>query len=521
MKINTTNVKLASIQEWALIILRILIGWHFLYEGIVKLMAPNWSAENFLSGAQGFLSGVFQWMASQPTVLEVVNFLNIWGLILIGLALFLGFFARTATYAGIVLLFLYYIAYIPFQGYNFGAPQEGHYLLINKNLIELIALGVLALFPRTLNMGLWSILKRLHIPLSFPKKSKKTAHSSPGTGEVKNRRDLLKQLAFLPFAGGFGWAFMSSNKNDRPDAISGGTITVDRKSLGQLEGELPHGKIGNKPVSRLILGCNLIGGWAHARDLIYAPSLFKAYNTEQKVFETIRLAEKAGINTMNVCTLDQQALINRYKKIFDSNLQTMIQAKPTKKDLYTKIDKAIDMGVDIIQIFGARADEFARDGDIALLQKCVDHTRRQDYPAGIGAHDIHTFYECDKAGIDADFYFKTMHHDNYWSALPKEDRFPYGVVGGNTSEETPHHNNMWCLFPEQTVDYVQKLQKPFIGYKVLAAGAIPPEEAFQYAIGNGADFICVGMFDFQIVEDVNIAIRSIEKAGNRNRPWYG
>ena len=80
---------------------------------------------------------------------------------------------------------------------------------------------------------------------------------------------------------------------------------------------------------------------------------------------------------------------------------------------------------------------------------------------------------------------------------------------------------MWCLFPEKTIEYIQKVKKPVIAYKVLAAGAIPPEDGFQYAFDNGADFICVGMFDFQIVEDANITIRSIEKAKNRQRPWYG
>jgi hypothetical protein len=278
---------------------------------------------------------------------------------------------------------------------------------------------------------------------------------------------------------------------------------------------------GSKKVSRLIMGCNLIGGWAHARDLLYVPTLFKAYNTEKKIFETLMLGEKAGINTMNVCTLEQQKLINRYKKLFGSNLQTMIQAKPTKDDLYTKIDKAIDLGVDYIQLMGSIADRFARDGNADLLQKCVDHTRRQGYPVGLGAHDIHTFYECDKIGIEPDFYFKTMHHDQYWSALSKKDRLPYGVVGPKNSERNPCHNNMWCLFPEETLDYVKKLRKPVVGYKVLAAGAIPAEEAFQYAFDNGADFICVGMFDFQIVQDANLAIRTIEKAKNRTRTWYG
>ncbi|MCF8335316.1 MAG: DoxX family membrane protein, partial [Bacteroidales bacterium] len=113
MDTKQNSIRLTLPQQWGFIVLRIIIGWHFLYEGIVKLMDPDWSAESFLNGSQGFLSEAFQWMASQPAVLEVVNVLNIWGLILIGVGLFLGFFARTAVYAGILLLFFYYIAYPP------------------------------------------------------------------------------------------------------------------------------------------------------------------------------------------------------------------------------------------------------------------------------------------------------------------------------------------------------------------------------------------------------------------------
>jgi hypothetical protein len=80
---------------------------------------------------------------------------------------------------------------------------------------------------------------------------------------------------------------------------------------------------------------------------------------------------------------------------------------------------------------------------------------------------------------------------------------------------------MWCPFPEETIDFIQKAQKPVVAFKVLAGGSIHPEDGFRYAFDNGADFINVGMFDFQIVEDVNHAIRSVEKARNRSRAWYG
>jgi hypothetical protein len=55
---------------------------------------------------------------------------------------------------------------------------------------------------------------------------------------------------------------------------------------------------------------------------------------------------------------------------------------------------------------------------------------------------------------------------------------------------------------------------------VLAGGAIEPKEGFRFAFENGADFICVGMFDFQIVDDVNTASKVLSELKNRQRPWF-
>jgi len=505
------NSLLSDIQQWAIIILRIIIGWHLLHEGIVKL-SGEWSAESFLMGSWGLFSGLFQWMASQSAVLEIVNFLNVWGLILIGLGLFLGIFARIAAYSGILLLFLYYVAYPPFHGNE---------LLVNKGLIELVSLVILVIFPSTLNIGLWSLLKQMKSRrrLMASRTGKDPDFSGTNTDLSISRRNVLKDLAFLPFLGGFTWAFTS--KIDETDAISGSTITLNQKSLSELEGEISQGNLGGeKSVSRLIMGGNLISGWSHARDLIYVSSLFKAYNSTEKIFETLMLAEKAGINTITIY-VTQFPVINAYKKRFGSNLQTMCEIIPTKEDTFGHVNQVIDDGVDYILIQGAACDHRVREGEIDVVAKCADYIKQQGYPVGLGAHSIQALIACDEAGIEPDFYFKTMHHDQYWSAHPKVNRQPFVWGSNDNIDHDQFHDNMWCLFPEKTIDFVQKAQKPVVGFKVLAGGAIHPEDGFQYAFDNGADFICVGMFDFQVVEDANQAIRSIEKAKDRKRPWYG
>ena len=145
-------------QVTSLIILRLFIGWHLMYEGLIKLTYPNWSAKIFLTQSKGFLSEVFQWLASDATLLQFVDILNIYGLILIGLCLILGIFHKTTLISGIILIGLYYLAMPPFIGLNYTIPMGGNYLLINRNLIEMAAMLVLLYFPTNYIFGMDRIL---------------------------------------------------------------------------------------------------------------------------------------------------------------------------------------------------------------------------------------------------------------------------------------------------------------------------------------------------------------------------
>jgi len=138
---------MTSTQKLTLVALRLAIGWHFLYEGLVKLANPNWSSVGYLLDSEGFLKGFFYSLASNPDVLKVVDFLNIWGLILIGLGLILGAFTRVAIISGIVLMVFYYLSHPPFVGLKYAVPSDGSYLVVNKMVIEALALGVLLVFP--------------------------------------------------------------------------------------------------------------------------------------------------------------------------------------------------------------------------------------------------------------------------------------------------------------------------------------------------------------------------------------
>jgi len=151
---------LTGARLWAMVALRMLIGWHLLYEGLAKLSNPYWTSAGFLSDSQGPLAGLYLWLASNPGRLTAVDWLNQWGLTLIGAALILGIGTRFATLVGAGLLALYYLGSPPFPGVEISAPAEGSYLIVNKTLIEFAALIVLWLFPTGRQVGFDGYLSR-------------------------------------------------------------------------------------------------------------------------------------------------------------------------------------------------------------------------------------------------------------------------------------------------------------------------------------------------------------------------
>jgi uncharacterized membrane protein YphA (DoxX/SURF4 family) len=503
------------IQAIMMFVLRVAIGWHFLYEGIIKLFIPDWSAEPYLRGSYGFLSGFFHWLASSPDLINVVNFLNIWGMILIGIGLFAGVLIRISSIAGILLLLLYYFAYPPFGSSVFPVSSEGHYWIINRNLIEALIMIIIYIWPAKE----YSIEKFIGY---FKRKGIREGELHPvSADDGSKRRELLKGLLSLPFLGGMIAGSALRNENVEPDVLSGATIALKKFDVSQLKGELPKGKLGDLEISRIILGCNLIGGWAHARDLIYANQLFRQYNSETKIFETLNICEQAGINTTNMVN-QFYPLLNKYKKLTGSKIMSICQVHVDEKngDPMYEFKVAMDHGATSMYVQGAYADRFINSGKIDMLFKVVDFIRSQGYLAGIGAHSIQTLMACEKAGLKPDYFFKTMHHDQYWSAHPRENRIEFQMDGEYFLDHDKYHDNIFDLFPEQTNEFVKTLDVPLIGFKVLAGGAIQPEVGFKYAFENGADFICVGMFDFQVIDDVNTATEILKSDLNRVRPWH-
>ncbi len=155
------DVTLSRGSMIAITVLRVLVGWHFLYEGLTKLSAASWSAAGYMRAARGPFAGVFHRIAAQPALLDNANLITMWGLTLVGVLLVLGLFTRLAALGGIGFILLFYLATPPFIGYFYSIPSEGSYLIVNKNLVELSALVVILLTRSGLFAGLDRLLHLL------------------------------------------------------------------------------------------------------------------------------------------------------------------------------------------------------------------------------------------------------------------------------------------------------------------------------------------------------------------------
>lgn len=324
-----------------------------------------------------------------------------------------------------------------------------------------------------------------------------------------NRRRFIKE-SLLTSVGGALAMQVGGHRVSAEDVTKKSTTAPNRPAP---EAVLPTGKIGNLLVSRLLLGGNLLTHFTHSRDLKYVYNLTAHYNTDEKIMETLALAEKHGINTVSMHNPPHPiSVLQRYRYERGGKIQWIIcpTAKLDKSmEAYTaQVRELVDNGCEAIYLWGVHSDRLVAAGKIDLIAKAVEVAKELGVPSGVGAHDLRVIIECEKNKIPADFYIKTFHHHNYPSG-PKPSELT------RVCSEIPGY---WCNNPQEVIDFMKDVKKPWIAFKVMAAGAIPPEDAFRYAFENGADHILAGMFDFEIAEDVRIANTTLTKV-NRTRPW--
>lgn len=268
---------------------------------------------------------------------------------------------------------------------------------------------------------------------------------------------------------------------------------------GPAAAALPKGKIGSLGISRMLLGGNLLTHYTHSRDLAYVYNLAKHYNTKEKILETLAVVEANGINTLCIHTAPGVVdFLREYREKRGGKIQWIIcPTEPIEEGLAKygrQVQELVDAGVDAIYLWGVRSDALVAEKKMDLLAKAVDLVKAKGKPSGVGAHALEVIAACEGNKVGADFYLKTLHHHDYPSAKM-------------------NHDSVWCANPDETIALLKSVEKPWIAFKTMAAGAIPPRDAFRYAIEGGADFLVAGMFDYEIAEDVRIFKEVLAAAG--------
>ncbi len=352
-----------------------------------------------------------------------------------------------------------------------------------------------------------------------------------------NRRRMLGSLSAVPFFGAASQSFsMEGAKEAESPANSPFVEGAEQKeyerlksldlsdpSLATRQKAMPIGRIGPLTVSRLISGSNLISLNMHARDLGYVRALAARYNSEERIFMTLKKCEEYGINTIVLKNHNfKQFRLSKYWTDWGGRMQWIADVITTDINKFEAVlVEHLELGAAAAYLWGGSSDIWFHQKKEDQIVKAYQIMRKYRVPVGIGAHRLQPIAFCEKEGLKPDFYIKTLHHDRYWSAHPADNRRYMEMFERESPNHSEYHDNLFCHHSEETVAFMQNVKVPWIAFKVLAAGAIPPEDGFNYAFENGADFICVGMFDFQLWQDAELTRKAIAASKNRRRPWIG
>lgn len=206
-------------------------------------------------------------------------------------------------------------------------------------------------------------------------------------------------------AAGVGAVHSSIENNILLAAMQDGTAQARENKKPKTDippGSLQCGKIGKVSISRLLIGGNLIGGWAHGRDLMYTDKLFKSYNTEAKIFETLEIAQDCGINAIQIDASAWDTVL-KYNKQRTTKLQVIANPglNADKAKMNEEIKRLVDLGATLLYPHGRVTDaHFMNGGKIDVLGQAVDLIKAQGVPAGVGCHSLNVVVTSEKNKIN-------------------------------------------------------------------------------------------------------------------------
>jgi len=444
-------------QVHVLCVLRWLIGWHFLYEGVWKLLqAKGWSCLSYLDNAQGPLAGLFKWMAGQGWLVAIGDQAVMWGLVLIGISLITGVLARLAALFGVLLMAMFYCAQPPEPFAAAFSGADGRFFLFERNAIESLGLLLVAAMP------CWRGFVRTLVP-----------------GAV-----------ILAVFSGLVWRHYRAKGFDKVEAVTSATVKVHEfTALASLKEPLKERvELAGVKVSPLALGGDLMAGRSHARDLIWTDEFMVRYHAAGTLERIVRYSSLCGIDTVfappSFCARIREtaATVGGEVKFF-ANCATAEDAALAKK-----------AGAAGVYMRPEKTDELVRKGDTAALALQFIELKATGLKIGIGAENVETVRACVANGLRPDFWVVAFHALNYPSATMKE-----------------RCNNIWCTDPEATAAYLKTLPQPWVAIRGLAGGALDPVAAYRFARSHGATAVAIDLLDYRIVDTVNGVTKEVKK----------
>ncbi len=358
----------------------------------------------------------------------------------------------------------------------------------------------------------------------------RSAGKKSGVEVTSSRRKILGTLATLPLLGmaaparkAQGAAAASDSAREKDIIITAADSQAYRRlkaldltapeALAKQE-QMPTGTIGNLKLGRLISGSNLISMNMHSRDLKYVKNLAGAYNTKERIFMTLKACEELGGNSIVLKDHNFKRFeLEDYWTEWGGKMLWHADVITTEIDQFERrLEQHLELNASTVYLWGGASDIWYHQGKQDNIIKAYEMMRNYDVPVGIGAHRLEPIVFCEREGLQPDYYIKTLHHDQYWSAHPVENRTFLEMFQPESPLHHEYHDNMFCHNHQETIDFMQDVNVPWIAFKVLAAGAIPAPEGIQYAFDNGADFICLGMFDFQVEEDARLIRDCVARA---------
>ena len=332
-----------------------------------------------------------------------------------------------------------------------------------------------------------------------------------GPSNPVNRRDFLNQS--MAVAGTAGVLSGTMAAGAPPQGAAAGK-TPARDTPAEVTA-LPCGTLGRAKVSRLLLGGNLIGGYMHCRDLKYVNSLFRAYATEEKILETLALAEQHGINTVFETGGDfvqVQPAAQRPHAVHPP-YRDQDELEPARASRPHQAAGRHRGGR--VYVWGVSSDPLIRDGQVDVLARAVEMAKKHGLPVGVGCHSLQVPMQCEKHGVPCDFYVKTLHSDDYFSATPKELRKEFIWLDGGKGWD----DNMWCINPEETIAFMKRSPSPGSPSRSWRRGPSRRARHFPMPSRTGPISSPSACSTSRSRPMLQLAERAIRHHQKRERPW--